>query len=70
MSGIQETRGELLTAVDISRILNVTSGRVFQLWKEGRIPQGLRLGKRRYIRRADWEAWLEQAGKENSNRGY
>jgi excisionase family DNA binding protein len=68
MDNGQEIPSELLTAASIARILNVTSGRVYQLWHEGRIPPGFTLGKRRYIRRAEWDAWLEKAGEESNNR--
>ena len=58
---------EMLRPSDIATILNVTSGRVYQLIRSGCVPS-VRVGGRICIPRAAWESFIKtQSDKALSN---
>ena len=54
-------RKQLLRATDLAADLDVTTGRVYQLIREGVIP-ATRLNRTVVIPRAAWEEWLRRRG--------
>ena len=49
---------ELLTIVDVQRVLNINSRTLYRLAKEGNVP-AVRVGRQWRFRQSDLEAWLE-----------
>ncbi|MBI5668135.1 MAG: PAS domain S-box protein [Chloroflexi bacterium] len=54
------TLSELVTIEELATLLNVHRETARRLLRQQRVPGGIRLGKRWYIRRENLEAWLSQ----------
>lgn len=50
---------ELLKATDIASKLGVTTGRIYQLARDGVLPS-VRIGRSIWFPRDSWESWLRE----------